>query len=295
MVAGSCIGTGASNVADEASLGAEVAVTSSIPEVPGQAADGLLYVAAAGAASVDGDGAAEGASLTVTLLETDAEVLWFQDRPGRQAGELRMSDFVSQWDEIGFRSDPPNAVIRHDGDDLGSVLEMRDPVWDQPNGVLQFTAVRAAGTSPLPALLSDVTLFIDDGGSSYVAAKLQVSNAAPGQSVRLDISAAGGSAPSWSAGGPDSNGAGVQLIATSGELPLLEFSLTESSIGIQTTQASGGSTMTFGLSLFLVVPDGTTTMNLGSNSDPGVEVTLALGTGVPQAVNGSPTEFSLQG
>ena len=100
---GACAGTGGSDVAEKLPLGSKVASESTGSttgatgtEPPAPRAPGLLYVAEADAASVAAVGD-DGARL-VTLTGTDASVLWFQDRPGRAAGDLSISEFVATWD-----------------------------------------------------------------------------------------------------------------------------------------------------------------------------------------------------
>ena len=292
-----CAGTGVGDVADPVDIGDEVAASATTGDEPAPTnpSSGLLYVSQAGSAQVEGDWP----TVTVTMSDVDAEVLWFQDRPDRDAGEMRMAAFVEQWEEVGFAADPPNAVIRHDaGDGLGTVVEMSHPTWDQPGGRLSFTATVAdheGGDEPLPWLMSDVSLFIDDSGSSYRPAKLSITNAGPGRSVAVELTADGSQPVTWAlgAGGPDD--AGASVTTESGSLPLTALSITDNQVRLDTSAAGGGSQLAVAVALYLEVPPGADTFHARSTSDPGVEVQLALGNSEPQVVNNSGTLFSLEG
>lgn len=286
------MGTRAADVT-QPPLGEEAAATSTAPTVPEQPVDGLLYVAEAGAAVVDGDGA----EVTVSLTETDAEVLWFQDRPGRGAGELRMAALVDQWASLGFANDPPKAVIRHDGDpagSLGTVVEMRDPTWDQPTGTFRFTAVLATGETALPPLMSDVALFIDDGGSCSGTALHQVdlalSDVQPGQQVTVSVAPGQGS---WSSGQAGSGDAEVALTSSSGAVPVESFTVGDSDIVLKTAAAGGGAALSVQLTVFLAAPSGAELVQLTSTADPGVEITASIAGAAAQVVGPSATTFSL--
>lgn len=54
-----------------------------------------------------------GDSYELILQETSPKVVYFGDRPARQAGFLTMTTFVKYWNQndAGFKSEPPNAAI----------------------------------------------------------------------------------------------------------------------------------------------------------------------------------------
>lgn len=302
LLGAACAGTGGGDVADPDVIGEEVASSQPTKSKPAESGPvtGLLYVAEAGSAQIKGDWP----TVQVTLSEVDAEVLWFQDRPGRDAGEIRMAEFIDQWAEVGFADVPPNVVIRHDaGDGLGTVVEMSNPTWDQPGGRLSFTATVAdyesgadheSGGEPLPWLMSDVSLFIDDGGSGYYPVKLAISNAEPGQQIAIVLSGEGPKAPAWSSGEAESDSAGVSLRSASGAVPIETLTVNNTEIRLNTSSSGGGgSSLTMDLELFLEAPAGTSMFNVRSTSDPGVEVQLAVGNAEPQAVNQTQTAFQL--
>lgn len=296
LLGAACAGTGSADLVDANDLGEEVASSEPTDSKPAESGPvtGLLYVAEAGSGQIDGDWP----TVNVTLSEVDAEVLWFQDRPGRDAGEIRMAEFVDQWAEIGFADMPPNAVIRHDaGEGLGTVVEMSDPTWDQPTGNLSFTATVAdyeSGEEPLPWLMSDVSLFIDDGGSSYQPVKLSIADAQPGQEIAIDLSADGPNAPAWSLGQMGSDSAGVSLEAQSAMVPIDTLTVNNSQIRLATSASGGtGASLSMSLDLFLELPAGTSSFYVSSSSNPGVEVQLAIGNSQPEVVNASQTPFAV--
>ena len=306
---GACAGTGGSDVAEKLPLGSKVASESTGSttgatgtEPPTPTAPGLLYVAEADAASVAAVGD-DGARL-VTLTGTDASVLWFQDRPGRAAGDLSISEFVATWDELGFVDDPPNAVIRHSGgeeplagDGLGLVVEMADPVWDQPSATLRCTAVPAEGAGAIPALMNDVSLFIDDGGAgtTYHPTKVTATNVAPGQKVQIQVSPTGGRSVVWSMGDTAQDGAGFSLASGPGQAAVSDVHLDGQTVSIQTSAGAASGAITLSLDLFVATDASSGAVQFRSEADPGVEVSLSLGDSPPQTVNPTPTLFSLSG
>ena len=212
---------------------------------------------------------------------------------------MNVSEFVEQWSEVGFTLDPPNVVLRHDfGDGLGEVLVMSDPMWDQPAGSLSFTATvedHEAGTEPLPWLMSDVSLFIDDSGSSYHRVTLSISNAAAGQDIGVVLGASGSRAPSWSLGANESDSAGLSLTSNAGPAPLDGLEVTDDEVRIETSGDATGATVSFRVELFLEAVPGAGTFEVRSTSAPGAEITLALDGAEPQVVNAAGTPFELDG
>ena len=54
--------------------------------------------------------AADGGKV-LTLRGVPAQVVWFQDRPGRRAGQLPASGLARGWAGLGFAKDAPNAAL----------------------------------------------------------------------------------------------------------------------------------------------------------------------------------------
>ena len=69
---------------------------------------------------------------TLRLSGVDADTVWFQDRPGRNAGRMTTGDFVDGWAAAGFAEDPPNATVEvvAGGATSDHVVELSDPRWD---------------------------------------------------------------------------------------------------------------------------------------------------------------------
>ena len=113
----------------------------------------------------------------LTLRDVASQGLWFTDRPARQTGSVRIGAFFGAWKRLGFRSEPPNAVIfltgAKDSADAFAV-ELGMPRYDARTDSVRF-GVRAldelsAGLSHLgPDLdgriapsFGEAALFIDD-------------------------------------------------------------------------------------------------------------------------------------
>lgn len=323
MALGACAGTVHGDVAS-GDLGEEVAATSDEPAAAvgsadtgmdatrdsptssadrGQAGVGLLYVARAG----QGTSVGVGTEVQVILTDADASVLWFQDRPGRAAGSMRMSEFVGSWAEVGFAQDPPNAVIRHSGSDeegrprsasgLGTVIEMSDPVWDQPSGTLRFTARPAQGEARLPESMRDVSLFIDDGASQQDAEHhsitVRFANVQPGQDLGIQLQAESSATAYFSSGPPSQGDAGVGLTTMGDSAVVTSMNLSGSEVQIHTSAAAGAAATTLVLELY-IASSGSEPVGLLALCDPGVEVTAAVGSAQPTVVGRTPTLISLK-
>ncbi len=77
--------------------------------------------------------ASEAAEYTLTLLDVDSDMIAFSDRPNRDVVNLTVSDFVAQWNDLGFGDDPPNAALElmePQGDIDVTIVELLDPVYD---------------------------------------------------------------------------------------------------------------------------------------------------------------------
>ncbi len=297
LLAAGCAGTQAADVATEGSIGEEAAVEEPLttgPTTPEAPVSGLLYVAGAKAGQIEGDWP----TVTVTLTGVDTEVLWFQDRPGRSSGEMRVSEFVGQWNGLGFADDPPNAVIRHDGGDgLGKVVEVSDPAWDQPNGSLTFTATAAdhrEGTEPLPWLMSDVSMFVDDGGADYHPVKISLTGMTSQDSAEVELVPLANETSVFSVG-PASSGTGLQVDHTSGPLPLHSLSVTRQVVAVQTMPGTSAGAVPVEVDLYLQTSPGASRVVLKALLPDNAEATVTVGGGTPQKVGASRTNVSLDG
>jgi hypothetical protein len=128
----------------------------------------------------------------------------------------------------------------------------------------------------------------------YQHLKLQVSNAAPSQSISVDLAPQGGSNMIAFSTGPDFGGsAGINITVSGDSLPLSSFYVTPQEVNVHTTASGGGGgTLTFTVALYLAAQQNLETFYLKSSSDPGVVVQAVIGEAQPQTVNSTPTLFS---
>jgi microcystin-dependent protein len=113
----------------------------------------------------------------LTLGSLPTQAVWFTDRPARQSGSVALGPFFSAWKGLGFRSDPPNAVISITGGKKRSdavTVELGKPRYDKRTRTVRF-GVRMLRTlsaglahigprldKALPATFGATALFIDD-------------------------------------------------------------------------------------------------------------------------------------
>lgn len=242
------------------------------------------------------------------LRGVSARVSTFTDRPRRRAGQQGTRRFVKRWTAYGFAADPPNAALVLDRAPRGrdvAMLTLSHPRYNQRKRTLTYTAKPLRGTSDTslagfaergdpvrPRRFGAADLFIDGGSETiYKSVRLQVSNAQPGQTIVVEATG-NGDPIGWSSGPSFNNDAGVEITSLSGELPISQLNLSSSEITVRTTQGGSGSALTFTIGLYLVATPDTETFYLSSSSDPGVEVTAAIGDSIPQVVNQTQTLFS---
>lgn len=89
-------------------------------------------------------------------------VVYFTDRPHREAGHMSLEDFLKMWRGGGdsFDKDPPNAelAVYAAGSDTNSVVILDEPKIGE--GSISFR-VATLGKGAIPATFSHATLFID--------------------------------------------------------------------------------------------------------------------------------------
>jgi hypothetical protein len=111
----------------------------------------------------------------LTLHGVSRQTVWFQDRPGRKAGQTATGNFVRDWARMGFADDVPNAALtllnaKDDSDTVVVELAGR-PHYDGARHTISYT-VRLLDDAPdglerfqpdahVPHQFSDATLFID--------------------------------------------------------------------------------------------------------------------------------------
>jgi hypothetical protein len=114
---------------------------------------------------------------TLTLRGVAPQLVWFQDRPGRDSGHVSTRGFVGSWVEHGFRVDPPNAALtlldgRTRSDTV--IVELTRPRYDRKRRTMRYTArplSKASGglahfesdrDRRVPRRFGVASLFIDD-------------------------------------------------------------------------------------------------------------------------------------
>lgn len=151
---------------------------SPIPATPSR-----LYVLNAGAGSRSGD--------QLRLTQLSSEVIWFDDRPARAAGRQSTLSFLQQWEQLGFVSDPPNAVFQVEN--LSFPVILGKPILDGPAQAVTFAIQPDTGApslDQLPTSFGNCSLFIDDAGSYQAAMVLSLRFAiSPGESIEVVLAA----------------------------------------------------------------------------------------------------------
>jgi hypothetical protein len=87
-------------------------------------------------------------------------IVWFTDRPDRDAGQLPVDALDQVWADSDFDADPPNAAL-HLGDQT-TIVELTDPRFDAATGIASFALTAVSGALPADGS-GEVELFIDDG------------------------------------------------------------------------------------------------------------------------------------
>lgn len=119
-----------------------------------------LYVVAAGVANFQGD--------RLLLAEINPNVIWFTDRPVRQAGRANVQVFIGNWPKgtDSFSVDPPNAAVvgRSDEGEFEIALELLEPSW--VGDKLVFPVLALSDQLPTALDLVDAHLFIDNSSAA---------------------------------------------------------------------------------------------------------------------------------
>lgn len=159
--------------------------TASAPEAAAKpsstAAPSVLFTQSATSGTFTREGSGQH---TLTLRGVGQQTVWFQDRPGRRAGQQTTTEFVRDWRRQGFEKDAPNAALTLlNGDEKADtvVVELTGPprydrarktisyrarvLDDAPEGMRAFGADRS-----IPRRFSHASLFIDSGTAPRVAA-----------------------------------------------------------------------------------------------------------------------------
>lgn len=113
----------------------------------------LLFVIGGTSGSIEGN--------TLTLNGVSS-VVWFTDRPGREAGHLSVAAFIEGWAEGGsFTLDPPNADLDllGESDQRNLVVELLSVERDADTLIFEISVLEGSlGNGPFGV----AALFIDD-------------------------------------------------------------------------------------------------------------------------------------
>lgn len=123
----------------------------------------------------------------VTLTGVSPTTVWFQDRPGRDAGRESTLSFVRNWSDYGFAAVPPNAVIQHSNAE-GVVVELRNPRYNRTKATLTYTAIIDTGSKQrLDSRMNKVSLFIDDAQSSPSTASFELTGITANMNITIRL------------------------------------------------------------------------------------------------------------
>lgn len=123
----------------------------------------------------------------MTLTGVSPTTVWFQDRPGRDAGRESTLSFVRNWSDYGFAAVPPNAVIQHSNAE-GVVVELRNPRYNRTKATLTYTAIIDPGSKQrLDSRMNKVSLFIDDAQSSPSTASFELTGITANMNITIRL------------------------------------------------------------------------------------------------------------
>ncbi len=120
----------------------------------------------------------------LTLKNPDKHLVWFTDRPAREAGRFSLEAAVANWDQSGLNMTPPNAALTLNEKET-VIVTLNHPVFDTKNDTLTFM-VSQIGPSNMdttkPITFKDGSLFIDS-----VNTEVQILNSLPKGAINATI------------------------------------------------------------------------------------------------------------
>jgi microcystin-dependent protein len=179
------LASGAAPVAASAAapLASSSAATLASSAAPLPRGDALLFVVQADGGTLQPVRGSRG-QFELTLRGVPKHALWFSDRPARDTGSVALSRLTgSAWRALGFRADPPNAVVALSSGRRGAdtiALELTRPRLGTRSlrfraRILRHLSTGLAHHAPridraLPRRFDAASLFIDNGGYGSTAA-----------------------------------------------------------------------------------------------------------------------------
>lgn len=126
-------------------------------------ASGLSFIQNAPSSSLESVG--KTGEYELSLDDHHSHVLWLENVPGRDSGEITVQSFVEGWKER-FSDSPPNASLvglTHEGKLEVGIFTLMDPVFDPEADQVTYTASLLFGESDNVQSLQSVKLFVDAG------------------------------------------------------------------------------------------------------------------------------------
>lgn len=108
------------------------------------AARGELFTLAAASGTIVRARTPSG-GLELSLSATSTRVLMFSDRPARKSRAIRLDTLVGQWATLGFKDDPPNAVLALSEDSSQEMAAVEISAPRREAGMVTFTLVPLRG------------------------------------------------------------------------------------------------------------------------------------------------------
>ena len=278
-----------------ASLLTSTATANQQPVPSSQGHGAKLFVQDAASATAERQ---RGKRWKVTLSGVNPTTVWFQDRPGRDAGRESTASFVRNWTDYGFASVPPNAVIQHSNAE-GVVVELRNPRYNSKRATLTYTAIIDPGSNQrLDSRMRNVSLFIDDAQSPLSTASFELTGITENMSITIRLTEPNA--------GADPVYAAFLLGDLTQDQPVFELTSPDGSVSIETltvypteivlnTSAvmSGTGSGTLQLSLPISTAPTVSDISLSLIGTPGVNVQASINGGEAQPLSSEGTIFSL--
>lgn len=121
---------------------------------------------------------------TISIIGVPDAVVWFSDRPEREAGTMSIDGFLNAWNHFGFTDVPPNATLElfFEKDHIDTVIaELDNPIWDADTKTMTYTATllkevendryqpfKEISEKQLPETFDFVSVFIDNADAKII-------------------------------------------------------------------------------------------------------------------------------
>jgi hypothetical protein len=226
----------------------------------------------------------------VTLTGVNPTTVWFQDRPGRDAGRESTLSFVRNWTNYGFAAVPPNAVLQHSNAE-GVVVELRNPRYNSARATLTYTAIIDPGSKQrLDSRMKNVSLFIDNAQTSLSSATFELTGITANMNIVIGLTEPDGeSDPVYAAfilGDPTQNQPVLELTSPDASVAIETFTVYPTEIVLNTSaDMSGGGTGTLQITLPISTAPTVTDIGLSLDADPGVNVLASINGGQAQSLS----------